>query len=108
MQTTTTSLEDTLRAVVEKGDLTHISLTPSQDGKTWRAAYTPAKKFGVIFAEDPDPVKALLVAFGKQRKPVDISRRAIDGAEARANACIEQPMVEVPVPATPDEVDSLM
>lgn len=56
-------LETTLHDLAARGDITHLSLVPSQDGKLWRACYAPASVFGHTFAEDKDPVKAIMMAF---------------------------------------------
>ena len=62
---TTSGLEDRLRALAAKGELTHISLTPRHDGKKflgWAASYAPATGWGPGFALDADPVTAILMA----------------------------------------------
>lgn len=55
-------LESKIRELADRGDLSHISIATSQGGKQWRASFTPTSVFGISFAEDPDPVKALLLA----------------------------------------------
>lgn len=66
-------LEETIRDLAKRGELTHISLTPSQNGKKWRALFAPASVFGNSFAEDADPVKAIMLACDtakiRKRKP---------------------------------------
>lgn len=56
------SLEETIREIAARGDMSHISLVPSQKGNLWRASFTPCSVFGISFAEDADPVKALQLA----------------------------------------------
>lgn len=100
-----TTLDETIRGLVARGDLTHLSLTPSQNGKLWRASFSPSSVFGSSFAEDADPIAALIRAMTtmklKSRAPSD---RELAAREARAPAVIEQAMVEV----TDAEVDALM
>jgi hypothetical protein len=68
---TTPTLEDTIRDLAKRGEISHISLTPSQNGKLWRGSFTMCSHFGVSFAEDADPVQALMLAFtsAKLKKP---------------------------------------
>ncbi len=56
------NLEDTLRDLAKRGEISHLSLTPSQSGKLWRASFTMCSKFGVSFAEDEDPGRAIMLA----------------------------------------------
>ena len=60
--TTPINLEDVIHDLVARGELSHLSIAPSQDGKMWRASFTMCSKFGASFAEDEDPVKAIIVA----------------------------------------------
>jgi hypothetical protein len=54
--------ENKLRELVERGDVTDLGLTPTSDGKLWRATYAPASVHGLSIVEDADPVKALYLA----------------------------------------------
>jgi hypothetical protein len=36
----TTTIETIIRDLAERGEISHISLTPSQDGKRFRASFT--------------------------------------------------------------------
>jgi hypothetical protein len=56
------NLEDVLRDLAKRGEISHISLVPSQNGKLWRASFAMCSKFGVSFAEDADPAKAIIIA----------------------------------------------
>jgi hypothetical protein len=56
------SLEDVLRDLAKRGEISHISLAPSQNGRQWRASFAMCSKFGVSFAEDADPAKAIILA----------------------------------------------
>lgn len=60
----TPSLEDVLRDLAQRGELSHISLTPSHAGKKtrWRASFAMCSKFGISYAEDDDPAKAIILA----------------------------------------------
>lgn len=63
----TRNLEEVLRDLAARGEISHVSLTPSPDkivdGKqVWRASFAMCSKFGVSFAEDTDPVKAIQIA----------------------------------------------
>lgn len=84
------NLEETIHDLAERGELTHFSLAPGSRGK-YRASFAPSSKFGVTFAEDVDPVKALMLAFTtakmKRKAPTD---REIAAAEARSTATIPQ------------------
>lgn len=64
-------LETTIRDLVRAGEISHLSLTPSQNGKTWRTAYAMCSRFGISFAEDADPVKSMMLAMttAKTKKP---------------------------------------
>jgi len=68
---TTQTLEDLLRDLAKRGEISHISLTPSQNGKLWRGSFTMCSHFGVSLAEDADPVQALMLALtsAKLKKP---------------------------------------
>lgn len=59
------TLEDTLRDLAKRGEITHISLTPS--GKGWRASFSPSSITGASFGEDRDPVNALLLALASAK-----------------------------------------
>lgn len=64
------NLEDLLRDLASRGELSHISLAPSQGGKMWRGAFAMCSKFGISYAEDKDPAQALVLAMtGAKMKP---------------------------------------
>jgi hypothetical protein len=54
------NLEDIIRGLATRGELSHISLLPSRGG--FRASFTMCSKFGVSFAEHKDPVEAIRIA----------------------------------------------
>ena len=68
---TTSTLEAVLRDLAKRGEISHISLTPSQEGRMWRASFAMCSHFGVTLAEDADPVQAILLALtsAKLKKP---------------------------------------
>ena len=84
---TSPTLDQLIREMADRGQITHISLVPSQTGKKWRGSFTPASYAGGIsFAEDADPVKALIMALDiaklRKRKPIDVP-------------LIDQPIVDI-------------
>lgn len=81
------NLEDTIRDLATRGELTHLSLAPNQSGPGWRASFAPASHFGVCFGGDLDPVKAILLAVDGAK----LKRKAPFKDDAR----IKQPDVEV-------------
>lgn len=59
---TTPTLEETIRNLVARGDLSHVSLAMNSSHTKWRASFTPCSTFGTTFSENEDPVKALMLA----------------------------------------------
>lgn len=100
------NLEDTIRDLAARGEISHISLVPSQKGKLFRATFAPCSVFGVVFAEDVDPVNALMKACTeakiKRRAPFKDSK----GSLTDRTDVIPQSVVDVS--PTTSEVDSLM
>lgn len=92
---TTQNLEDVIRDIIARGEMTHLSLTPSQNGALWRASFSPAKNFGNSFAEDKDPIAALMRAMTSaklaRKAPTDRDLAAMD---AKATGKIEQPTID--------------
>jgi hypothetical protein len=73
-------LETIIRDLAARGELSHISLTPSSDGKKWRGSFTMCSKYGVSFGEDKDPIEALRIACTTakmKRAPVALKDLAI-------------------------------
>ncbi len=58
------NLEDLIRGLAARGELSHISLVGPTDvkRKKFRAAFAMSSKFGVSFAEHEDPVEAIRIA----------------------------------------------
>jgi len=55
-------LEDTIRQLAARGEISNLSLSLNASGTRWRAGFTPCSVFGNSFAEDADPCKALHLA----------------------------------------------
>lgn len=64
------TLEDRIRELAKKGELTHLSLIPraTKEGIKFSASYCPAKKWGHSYGEDADPVEALRKAMNGRVK----------------------------------------
>lgn len=69
-------LEELIRDVAQRGELTHLSLTPRrmeiEEGSNkfvhgWSATLAPSSSTGNTFGFDPDPVKALKTAIEEAR-----------------------------------------
>lgn len=90
------NLEETIRDLVTRGELSDLSVRPSQNGKMFRAVFTPCSIFGNSIAEDADPVKALLLACdtAKIRKRAAFSDG--DRPGRKSVGPLAQPDVEVP------------
>lgn len=56
------TLEEKIRDVAARGELTHLSVVPVAGG--WSASFAHASGYGTSFAQDPDPVKAMIKALG--------------------------------------------
>ncbi len=56
------NLEDLIRELAKRGELSNISISRNGSNTSWRASFTPCSAFGVSYAEDKDPVKAIMVA----------------------------------------------
>lgn len=93
----TLTLEETIRALANAGNLSSISLSMNSSFTKWRASYAPTKVFGVAFAEDDDPVTAILLAIGK--RPAGLRNPRVEP--------IKQPIVDVE-PAVDPDIDALM
>ena len=59
---TTQTVDDVLHDLAKRGEISHISLAPSQNGKLWRASFSMCSRFGVSLAEDADPARAIILA----------------------------------------------
>jgi hypothetical protein len=70
---TTATLEETIRQLAARGEISNISLAMNGSHTRWRACFVPCSTFGQSFAEDEDPIKALMTALTtvklKTRKP---------------------------------------
>jgi hypothetical protein len=66
------SLEDILRGLAKRGELSYLSIIPR--GDEFSASYSPASNWGHGHGQDTDPVKAILDAIRfaspvRKRKP---------------------------------------
>lgn len=96
-----TTLEDTIRGIAERGELSNLSLSMNSSHTKWRASFVPCSVFGQSFAEDVDPIKALMTAL----TTVKLKRKAPLHADPRV-ASIPQEIADAQ--ATEDEIDALM
>lgn len=76
MTTETPNLEEAIRGLATRGEISHISLTRNSANTKWRGSFTMCSKFGVSFSEDADPVKALMLALTTAKmKPARVPKR---------------------------------
>jgi hypothetical protein len=68
-------LEDLIRQMAAKGELTHLSLIPAAGGQ-WSASFTPASVFGSNQFTAADPIAALTTVL--EWKPSRRAARAPD------------------------------
>lgn len=105
--TTTPSLEDTLRHLASRGEISHISLAPSQKGKLWRASFAMCSKFGVSYAEDADPATAIILACNtaklKRRAPIKVDGKLVEASESIPQEIVEVEPESYVSPAQADE-----
>jgi hypothetical protein len=96
------SLEETIRDLAQRGEISHISLVPTAHG--WRATFAACSIFGNSFAEDKDPCTAIMLACDTAK----IRRRAPfeDGA-GKLKLSVE-PVAQPVLEAAPGDVDSLV
>lgn len=95
------NLEETIRDLMARGELVGFSCNKSAISGEYLASFTMGSMFGQSLSSDPDPIKALMVAFTSAK----MKRKA--PSPAKANGVIEQPIVEVKEP-TEDPADDLM
>ena len=99
-------LEETIRELMDRGELVGFSCHCSAINGNYLASFTMATKHGNSLSEDKDPIKALMMAFTSAKlKRQAPTRRQELGAEAKANGVIEQPIVEVEADPVDDAAD---
>lgn len=83
-------LEELIRDVAKRGELTHLSLSPRRievgENKFingWGASFSPASNTGNLFAEDTDPIKALVGAIEEAKLQRRSLRPFEDGEGAK-------------------------
>jgi hypothetical protein len=83
-------LEEKLRAIVAKGELTYLSVASvagkGPGGVEFAATYAPASKWGQGFGRDPDIVKAIEKALVDHRMPDLVKKLSSVSPEAAAIA----------------------
>lgn len=99
---TPTTLEEIIRGLVGRGELSNLSLSMNGSHTKWRASFVPCSVFGQSFAEDVDPIKALMTALTDVKLK---SRKAPLHADPRV-ASIPQEIADAQ--ATDAEIDALM
>lgn len=92
------NLEDTIREVLARGELNSLSVHFSATSGKFCASFTPTSVFGISFAEDPDPVKALHLAL----TTVKLKSKRTFVKDQDLVGTIHQETVDVP-PAMADE-----
>jgi len=55
-------LEETIRNLAARGEISNLSLSMNATGTKWRACFAPCSVFGLSYAEDADPCKAIHLA----------------------------------------------
>jgi hypothetical protein len=85
----TITLDERLREIAARGELTHLSLIPvagkgtAPGGVVFSASYSPASTWGHAICTHPDPVEALMMAIDeklppeRRRKPVEEAPPAV-------------------------------
>jgi hypothetical protein len=86
------TVDDVLRDLAKRGEISHISLVPSQNGKLWRASFAMCSKFGVSFAEDADPAKAIILACTSAKMKPRPAEKRHASLEA---AAVEDPLADL-------------
>jgi hypothetical protein len=97
---TTLTLEDTIRTLAAKGEISDLGLSMNSTGTKWRASFVPCSKFGISYAEDADPVKALSLALSTipiRRGPLPTTDRERAADDAKATAKIDQTTIDAGV-----------
>jgi hypothetical protein len=82
------SLEDMIRDLALRGELSHLSIAPRGNG--WSVSFCPTSKFGVFFGEHKDPVEAIKAALEAPRL-----RRRKSSEPTTTNAATESPALAV-------------
>jgi len=75
------TLEDLIRDAAAKGNMTHLSIIPAPNGTSWRASFTPAKRMGIAYGEDADPVKAMALAIKHGMKRENLTKTEDDRSD---------------------------
>lgn len=93
----TQTLEDAIRALAARGEISDLSLSMNSSHTKWRACLVPCSQFGMSVAEDTDPIKALTLAMS-----VKLTSKKVRIKDDPHATVIEQPTVEV------EDIEALM
>lgn len=88
---TNVGLEEAIRQLAARGEISNLSLTMNGTGTKWRACFAPCSVFGLSYAEDADPAVALqraLTTMKLKTRKVPVKDRDLVGT-------IRQDVVEV-------------
>jgi hypothetical protein len=58
----TETVDSVIRDIVNRGELSDLSIHWSVSSQKWRAGFVMCSKFGASYAEDADPCKAMMLA----------------------------------------------
>ena len=85
-------LEDLLRDLAARGELTHLSIVAvagkGPGGVVYSGSFTPAAQFGHGFSRDADPVKAIFEAV-EQARIEALGANALGGVRGNLTAVLE-------------------
>jgi hypothetical protein len=101
MPAPTQTLDETIRALAARGEISSLTISMNASHTKWQAVYVPCSVFGRSVAEDVDPVKALLTALST----IKLASKKPRLKDVPAVDVIEQPTVEV---EPEDDIDALM
>jgi hypothetical protein len=95
------TLEQTIRDLAARGEISDLSLAMNASHTMWRACFVPCSVFGQSFAEDVDPVKALLLALSSAK----LASKKLRNPRVKG---ISQEPITVEGAEVGDEIDALM
>lgn len=91
-------LERMIRELAARGEISNLSVSKNPTGTKWRACFAPCSVFGLSYAEDDDPCKALQMAM----TTVKLRTRKVAVKDFKSVEPIPQEAVEI------EPSDSLM
>jgi hypothetical protein len=103
----TATLEQTIRDLAARGEISDLSLSMNASHTKWRAVLVPCSQFSMSVAEDVDPVKALMMAMNVKlasKKPRNPRVRGI-----QQETIVVENTTSAEVECSPDaDIDALM